>query len=55
MYAFSYQFQYIMFSSDIVTVLNPESSQKEVFTKSLMDISVSYLHNYMIKAYDNDG
>ena len=42
-------------TSDVVTVLNPESKQKEVFPKMSMEISVGYLHNDMIKPSENSG
>ena len=42
-------------SSDIVTVLNPESNQKEVILKMSMDIYVRDLQNGMIKPSVNGG
>ena len=42
-------------SSDIVTVLNPESNQKKFFPKLLLDIYVRDIHSYMIKPFKNGG
>ena len=42
-------------SSDLVKVFDPESNQKEVFPKNLMDISVRYIKNDIINSYDNGG
>ena len=42
-------------SSNFVTVLNPESNINEVFPEMLMKISVIYLHNDMIKPFENFG